>query len=255
MAIFSSLSATRKRMLLAVVCGVLAALLIGLYAGDLQAQAASSRAAALAEYGGERVEVLVAARNIAAGETLSADNATMQPWLADLLPDGAFTAADAAYGQVVNAPVYRNEPLAKAKIADGSQRLEVPEGLCALSIPVSDEMAVGGAIVIGSAVNVYAVGDTVVSLVAANVLVLESSNGYGDSGSADAAGGFFAANSRAALKWVTLAVRPEMVSELLAAARDKNLSLILPGENTYVSGSSVLDGTTSASAGGAGEGQ
>ena len=226
MAIFKSLSASRKRLLLAVTCGVLAALLISVYVSGLQAQAASSRNAVLAEYGGDMVDVLVAARDIAAGETLSAENATMQPWLAELLPGGAFTQPEQAYGQSLSVPVYPNEPLLQAKISSSEHQLEVPDGLCALSIPVTDEMAVGGAIAAGSAVDVYAVGDVAVSLVAAGVMVLESSNAAGE-----AATGLFDSSARAALKWVTLAVRSEMVSELLAAARDKNLSLVLPGQN------------------------
>ncbi|MDR3136865.1 MAG: Flp pilus assembly protein CpaB [Coriobacteriales bacterium] len=227
MMLLSSLTAARKRLILAVCCGVAAALLIGVYTGDLKAQAAFSRNAAIGEYGGDQVEVLVAARDIAVGETLSADNATLQLWLADLLPTGTFTTPEAAYGQSVCVPVYKNEPIMEAKIATSGQKLEVPEGLCALSVPVSDEMAIGGALVAGSAVDVYAIGESVVSLVASDVLVLEASNGYGDEGSA----GFFSSSSRATLKWATLAVQPAMVSELLAASRDKNLSLVLPGEN------------------------
>jgi pilus assembly protein CpaB len=229
------LSSSKKRLVLAVGCGVLAAILVAVYTGDLQAQAAQQRQSVLANYGGEQVEVLVATRDIVAGETLDANNCAMQPWLADLLPVGAFTSPDDAFGKQLSVPVLRNEPLVAAKIGNTAEQIAVPEGLYALSIPVEDVSAVGGAIVPGTAVDVYATGATAVQLVASDVMVLESSNGYGsatlsDSGSGSAAV-FGGSNSRVALKWVTLAVNPNKVAELLAAARDKNLSLVLPGEN------------------------
>ncbi|MDR2671946.1 MAG: Flp pilus assembly protein CpaB [Coriobacteriales bacterium] len=233
MASITMLTTPKRRLLVAAACGLVAALLITFYTSGLEAQATQVRDSALAEYGGTRIEVLTVTRDVAAGESITSENATMQPWLANLLPEGAFTSPDAAYGQAVSMPIYKNEPVLSTKLTDQTRQIEVPDGLCALSIPVTDEMAVGGALVPGSAVDVYAIGAHVVSLVVADVLVLESSNGYGAAASSTSSSpSLFGSGSRTALKWVTLAVQPEMVTELLTVARDKNLSLVLPGLNT-----------------------
>ncbi|MDR2714787.1 MAG: Flp pilus assembly protein CpaB [Coriobacteriales bacterium] len=229
------MSSSKKRLLMAVACGVVAAGLLLLYAGDVRAQAASSRAQALASYGGEQVEVLVATRDIAAGETLDASNASFEVWLADLLPVGAVLDTAEAFGKTTAVPFLKNEPIVLAKLGEGATQIVVPDGLCAVSIPSDDVQAIGGALGSGMLVDIYAVGSTAVSLVAQNVLVLETSNGFG-AGSvgsgASASGSLFGGSSaRAPLKWVTVAVDAQTVQELLVAARERNLALVLPGND------------------------
>lgn len=233
MAITRRLTSAKKRLVLAIAAGALAALLMFMYAGSLEEKARSMQNAAIEEYGGDRTEVLVATRNILAGEELSADNTTMMPWLSGLLPQGAITNSGDAYGHTIAFPVWANEPLIQAKLGSGDEMIQVPEGLSAVCIPVSDDMAVGGSILPGSSVDVYAIGASQVSLVLSDVLVLETSNGLGGQKAADSseAGVVLGGSSRAALKWVTLAVQDQTVAELLSAARDSKLSLILPGQN------------------------
>ena len=227
------MTSSRKRLIAAVCCGMVAALLLMFYAGDVRAQAASSRAQALADYGGEQVEVLVASRDIAAGETLDASNVSVQIWLADLLPAGVARNTADVFGKTTAVALLRNEPIVMAKLGERASQLTVPDGLCALSVPTDDVQAVGGALVPGAAVDVYAVGSVGVMLVAQDVLVLETSNGFGTAVTNTGSGSslFGASTSRAPLKWVTLAVSANSVQELLAAARDKRLFLVLPGED------------------------
>lgn len=237
------INSTKKRLFLAILAGAAAALLMFFYAGSLEAQASSAQSAAIAEYGGSRTEVLVATRNLVAGEELNVENATMMPWLADLLPQGAVTSPEEAYGMTLTVPVWANEPILVVKLGTGEELVQVPDGLSAVSIPISDDMAIGGSLLPGSSVDVYAIGTTQVRLVVADVLVLEASNGAqsGQSNDRQQAGIVLGSSSRAALKWVTLAVGDEMIAELLSAARDNTLSLVLPGQNagaalTYNSG-------------------
>ena len=246
MAIARNLGPAKKRLILAILAGVMAALLMFFYAGSLEAQAHSAQSAAMSEYGGSQVEVLVATRNILVGEELNAENAVMMPWLADLLPQGAITNASEAYGATLSIPVWAHEPVLSVKLGGADELIQVPDGLSAISIPISDDMAVGGSLLPGSSVDVYAIGANQVSLVIADVLVLEASNGVGG-GRADSeeqANVVLGNSSRAALKWVTLAVSDESVAELLSAARDNKLSLVLPGQNA----GAVLEQSTTAEA-------
>jgi pilus assembly protein CpaB len=240
------MSSSRKRLLAALCCGIAAALLLMWYAHDVRAQASLSRAQALATYGGEQIEVAVATRDIAAGETLDAANVSLQLWLADLLPAGVVCNTTEVFGKTTSVALLKNEPVVRAKLGEAFAKLTVPEGLCALSVPVDDVQAVGGALVPGTAVDVYAVGATGVALVVQDVLVLETSNGFGISATGTGSGAFGASSARASLKWVTLAVAPRNVQDLLSAARDKHLFLVLPGEDVVRGSASV--GTVSDSA-------
>ena len=233
MAALRKLTTTQKRLALAILAGLLAACLMFLYAGNLEAEAQLAQSTAMREYGGPRTEVLVATRNVLAGEELNADNATMKPWLSDLLPQGAVTSPEEAYGMTLTTPLWANEPVLLAKLGTADRLIQVPDGLSAVSIPISDDMAVGGSILPGSSVDVYAIGATQVRLVIADVLVLEASNGIGtgEVAAREQAGVVLGNSSRAALKWVTLAVSDETIAELLSAARDNTISLVLPGQN------------------------
>jgi pilus assembly protein CpaB len=203
---------------------------MALYASGVHAEAAESREQALASYGGEQVEVFVATRDIAVGETLSADNVSRQLWLSDLLPLGALGTSDEVFGQVVAVGLLRNEPVVAAKLGLVAAPVSIPEGYCAVTIPTDDVLAVGGAISAGSVVMIYAAGPQTVELLAEEVLILATSNGA--QAEDTSGGGLFASSSgsaRVALSWVTLAVEPHRVQELIAASRDKSLYLVLPG--------------------------
>jgi pilus assembly protein CpaB len=232
MAVKRRLASSKKRLILAVGAGVAAALLMFLYAGNLEAQARAAQSATLEEYGGAQTTVLVASRDLLAGEEVSVDNAVMMPWLSDLLPQGAITNPDEAYGKTLSVPLWANEPLLASKLGVGEEPVRVPDDLSAVCIPISDDRAVGGSLSPGSSVDVYAIGSSQVRLVLADVLVLEASNGRGSGQAAlDETDVTLSGSSRSALKWVTLAVSDEAIPELLSAARDSTLSLVLPGRN------------------------
>ena len=228
------MTSSKKRFIAAVGCGMIAALLFGFYANNLHAQAMSSRSQALADYGGEQVEVLVATRDIAAGETLDESNVSYQMWLADLLPIGVARDTAEVFGKTTAVGILRNEPIAVAKLGEGVAQIIVPDELCAVSLTADDVQAVGGALAPGMTVDIYAVGATSVTLVAQDVLILETSNSYGTATTSTSSGSsslFGGSSSRASLKWVTVAVDAKTVQELLAASREKNLCLVLPGSD------------------------
>lgn len=96
--------------------------------------------------------------------------------------------------------------------AQGNQ-LVVPEGLCAVSVPAKDVQTVGGSLVAGMEADLYMIGPSGSSLLASRVPVLA----VGREGAAS--------NS----SWVTVAVRPSLVHELVQAAQSYVLYFALPG--------------------------
>jgi pilus assembly protein CpaB len=219
---------TRKRLILALICGIAAAVAIVWYAADVRAEATRAREEALVSYGGEQVEVYTALRDIAVGEMLSSENVSPRTWLSDLLPAGALGNQDEVLGQTATVALMKNEPVLAEKLGTLAGPVSVPEGLCAVSIPSEDVLAVGGAIQAGSFVTVYAADATVVELIAEEVLILETSNGA-RALSGEASGLFGSTAARSQLSWVTLAVEPDTAQELIAASRSRDLHLVLPG--------------------------
>jgi pilus assembly protein CpaB len=217
----------RKRVIVSVFCGLLAAALMAVYASSTQKLISQSRSQNLEAYGGEQVEVFIASRNIAAGEKLTHNNVTKRLWLADLLPAGAMGEESDVIGQILGVALLANEPVVSTKLGSDADRISVPEGYCAVSIPTSDVLAVGGTIGAGSVIAIYAADRDTVRLLAAEVLVLDTSGSGYQSNRQNSllAGGSY----RQPLAWVTLSIREDMVEEIIAASRSVNLYLVLPG--------------------------
>jgi len=217
----------RKKTIISIISGLLAAALMGLYANTVVSSAADSYTKTLDTYGGEQIEVFVATRNIVAGERLTTSNVEKRTWLAELLPAGALTSAEDVIGQTLAIPLFTNEPVTSSKIGNAVAPINIPDGHCAVSIPTNDVLAVGGAISAGSRIAIYAADKDAVELLAADVLVLETSNS--NSASKEPNGMFGSGRQQPALTWVTLAVEEDMVEEIIAASRTMNLYLVLPG--------------------------
>lgn len=94
-----------RRIAISLVAGVLAAALCMVYGSSIRSQAEQAQAETLAKYGGDRVEVCVAARDIDAGETLDETNVITQEWLASLLPRDAATELRQVRGDVTTSRI------------------------------------------------------------------------------------------------------------------------------------------------------
>ena len=97
-----------KRIAISLVAGVLAAALCMVYGSSIRSQAERAQAETLAKYGGDRVEVCVAARDIDAGETLDETNVITQEWLASQLPRDAATELRQVRGDVTTSRIPKN---------------------------------------------------------------------------------------------------------------------------------------------------
>lgn len=202
----------KARVIVAVACGLLAAVMMVAYMSSVKEEAAGERDRALERYGGETVTVCVASRAIAAGEVFSERNVSELEWLVDLLPEGALAQADEVLGKTAACAIAQNTPLAAVHVAAVGQALGVPQGKVALSVPCSNDSAVGGELPAGSVVDVYVVGDGSARPAAQGIEVLKTNvtSGVGS------------------LSWAILAVDPDQVEALVGLAATQKLYLTLP---------------------------
>ena len=210
----------RSRTLVAgLACALGCAACVGMFLMQVGDQAEAARAEALSRYGGDQLEVCVARRDIAPGETIDEGAVGMGLWVADLLPDGVITTRAEAVGRQASAAILKGEALTVRRIGAGEAlSLDIPEGLAAVSVPAREVQAVGGALQAGMRADVYATGASSTELLVPRALVVATST---DISGALASG---------AIEWVTLAVAPSAVQELVAAAQNLEIYFVLPTE-------------------------
>lgn len=202
-----------KRIALSAIAGVAAMVIAFLAITGARQEAARKEREVLERYGGELISVCVSSRDIDPGEKIDEGNTVVIEWVPSLLPDGTVTSLSDVAGRVATARIPAHAPLAEAYFERGEGAIEVPRGMVAVSIASDPEHALGGALKKGEKVDVYVQGDsladklTSAEVIDSNVL----SSGGGD------------------VQWVTLAVRPSAVRELLAATSRGMVSLTAPG--------------------------
>ncbi len=210
------LMARRNKSLVAgLICGLCCVACVGVYVAQVDAQASAVRAEALSRYGGDQLEVCVARRDVSAGEVLDDASVETKMWVAALLPEGALTSKVEAVGKQVGSSILAGEVISSKRFEAADSMIEVPDGLSAVSVPAREVQAVGGALVPGMRADVYAVGSTSTSKLVAGALVIATS--------ASEAG-----LSSGSTAWVTLAVPPSAVEELVSAAQNLELYFVLP---------------------------
>ncbi|MDM8300466.1 Flp pilus assembly protein CpaB [Collinsella tanakaei] len=204
----------RTRIAISALCGVAAAALALSYASSVRSEAERMRRETLESYGGDLVAVCVATRDIEPGDTLDESNVAVEEWVASLLPPDAVTSLADVAGKVATSRIPQRAVLCPAYVEARAGDLEVPDGCVAVSVASDAEHAVGGALARGDAVDVYVSKDAVADrLTSARVL---------DTSALATGGG--------EVSWVTLAVEPSCVQELLAAMSLGQVTLVVPGE-------------------------
>ena len=214
-----ALSKNKRTNIICIVAGVVCAICVFLYTQTVRTSAEASRMEAMSRYGGEQIEVCVAKRDIAAGETVDSSCFEIKMWLADLLPQNAARTGNEVLGKQATSSILSGEVISTKRFQDLAVSLEVPAGLSAVSVPAKDVSAVGGALKAGMHIDVYATGNTSTTLIAHNVLLLATSSSFNEN------------SSSSSVTWVTLAVSPDKVQELVAASQTTTLYFVLPSED------------------------
>lgn len=221
-----------------IACGAVCAVCVIMFMQSVRGEAEAARAEALARYGGEQLEVCVAKHDIAAGQMIESDDIELKMWVADLLPAESARSIEEVQGRAPATPIMEGEVIVLKRFEGAEDPLDVPEGLAALSVPAEDVQAVGGSLSAGAAADLYSVGGTSTTLLARDVQVLATSASGSEGTSVE-------------LAWVTLAVAPESVQEIIDASQRSELYFVLPaakGEEVGTSsdGEWSLEGSSSA---------
>jgi len=229
----------RKRMMIALGCALLTALLLGLFMQSNATAADRSQRALLKRYGGQSVEVLVASKDLSSGTLLDSGVLKTQSWPATLLPEGALLARDRAtvLGKRTTAWVPRGEPLLRKRVLQTTARLDgLAAGLSAVTISTDAVHALGGELVCGMRVTLMGAGVSgVVAPLASDIEVLSSSTSsratQPDPSSSGA--GIFGTSGTSDINWVTLAVPTPQAAQVISAAQAGKLWLVLQNEGAH----------------------
>lgn len=214
----------RVRVVLALACAALAVFASHAYAEDVRRQEAQLRQETLERYGGEVVSLVVATHQLEAGETLTEADVSLKEWVSELAPEGALMSLDEALGGVPCAPVAKGQVLTKLTLTTSASSLEIPSGMVAVSLSLTDKLALISGVDAGSRVFAYRVTDDGVQLVSSRVTVVSvTSEGSALSSSKD----------------VTVAARPADIPALLEAAAEGTLRLVVPASNVTAASAGV----------------
>ena len=224
-----------KNLVVGLICGVACMAAVFFYVQDAQAALDEQRAEVLAKYGGSQVEVYVASRDIVQGSKADGSNAEKKLWAVELLPEGAVTDLSQISGSSAQSTVFKGEVLVQRRFEEQSvQALQVPDGMCAISVPAKPVSAVGGSVSAGTRVNVYSTSATSTDLIAQNIQVLSTSSSSQSSGKSDSN-----------VSWITLATTAAQVTELIAASNAGELYFTLPSEDFAATSSESSGGAAS----------
>lgn len=227
----------RTRLVVSGALALLAAAACALYGQQVRDEAQRVRAEALERYGGEVVRLVVATEGLEAGDVVSRANVAEREWIADLAPQGAVTGLDAVLGSEVTVPAAAGAPLISLNFRERADAVEVPEGMVAISVAVTDDLGLPRSVEAGSALSAYEVADDGVRLITGGVEVVEAPV---DTGGLVTSGE------------LTVAVAPEDVASVLAASASGALRLALPSEEAAALPEEQVQAPTEVSAGDAG---
>ena len=212
--------------------GAMAAVLAWGAIHSARSDAEAAKREAAARYGGDLVGVCVAKHAIDPGEKIDEGNTEVLEWVSTMLPEDAVTSLSKVAGRVATSHIPAHTPLAEAYFERADSALEVPRGKVAVSVASDAEHAVGGVLARGQEVDVYASKDSVANKLMSAEVVDTSS----------------LAENGGDLTWVTLAVRPNAVRELLAAASRGMVTLAVSNEPDSGKESDKADGEGGAGA-------
>ncbi len=202
----------RWSIVLALGCGLACAIAVGQFLGHIENQTNEARAEAMERYGGEQTQVIVATADIAPGEEITASNTAAKMWLVEMLPDQAVSERNQIAGLKATTEIKSGEVLNLSRFKEEEEKkTSIPQGLCGVGVEVQDSQTASAALEQGSYVDVYAVSQDSVKRICIKAPVISSENSSGHA------------------YWVTLAVKPSQVQEVLAASKNASLYLVLPG--------------------------
>jgi pilus assembly protein CpaB len=144
----------KRRLVFFAITAVIAMLIVMLINGALRTKQATIEALQH-----DRVEIVVAARDLSPGSVLDATSLRMVAWPRDSLPPGAFGDAHQLAGEVVKQSVIQNQPIVAQMLLErgktgGVLPFLITNGMRAMSIPVTPVSDMAGMILPHTRVDV-----------------------------------------------------------------------------------------------------
>lgn len=200
---------------LAVICGIAAATLAVQYVQRLPPQLVQAPTR----------QVAVALKDLPVGSMLRAEDVRLVRWPEEALPPGYYASVNDVVGRGLTTPIRANEPLMAGKLAGkgegGGLPVLIPDGMRALSVSVSQVIAVAGFVIPGSRVDVLLTidkdGDPETRLFMQNMTVLAANQSIVQ----DSTG------KPQNVSIVTFLVDPDQAEKLTLATREGSIQLVL----------------------------
>lgn len=200
---------------LAVICGIAAATLAVQYVQRLPPQLVQAPTR----------QVAVALKDLPVGSMLRAEDVRLVRWPEEALPPGYYASVNDVVGRGLTIPVRANEPLMAGKLAGkgegGGLPVLIPDGMRALSVSVSQVIAVAGFVIPGSRVDVLLTidkeGDPETRLFMQNMTVLAANQSIVQ----DTTG------KPQNVSIVTFLVDPDQAEKLTLATREGSIQFVL----------------------------
>ncbi len=205
----------RFRVILSIACAFLACLCAVAYANSEKADSEQARTEALKKYGSEITQVVVATRNLDAGESLANTNCEARDWIVDFIPHDAITDMSEAHGAVLTSPVSEGTPITKTALQKSGESLAIPLGYVAMSIALTEKTGITQNVEVGAHLAAYKIQDGATRLLSNEVQVLstpKTAQGTKDSS-------------------ITLAVPALHIASVMSAYADSTLKLVQPADD------------------------
>src|SRR2546423_1951873 len=213
-----------KRLILAltgaVICGLLAVMLVTRYLASVQ------------NYARDLNNVVVAKSEISLGAKITAEQLTLLPMPNGSVPEGVFRKMEEAVGRVAVIPIGVREPITNSKLAPAGMgaglQAVIPEGYRAMTVKVDEVVGVSGFVMPGSYVDVVAVIVPVATSAAAqgpiSKIVLQNIKVLASGAKIDSPDD---QRQPTTVNAVTLLVTPDQAEKLVLAANESKLQLVM----------------------------
>ncbi len=211
----------KKQTVSAILSGFVCALCVFLYIQSIEADLARTQEDLLEKFGSDVRRVCVVTQDVGIGDVLTKQNSQVMEYPEDFIPDDSIQCLNEVEYRTVTAPIFKGEIVTTRHFEQvDKKKLVVPAGMVAVSVPAKDVEAVGGIVSAGARVDVYSTATQGTDLLIKDALVLDTSMKQTST-----------QNSLSEnLAWLTLAVEPDAVEELITASHKSELYFVIKSE-------------------------
>lgn len=204
---------TRFRIIFALACCVLSAILLYSYTERITSAANEARAEAVAAYGGEVVQLAVATRTLDPGDVVQPGDVELRDWAAELAPVEAYTSVDDILGLELTSVVAKGSVLSSLHFREATDLAEIPSNNVAYTISANDRLGISRSVARGTKLCAYKADTDGVHLIAKDISVLSGASTAKNAGQSTQ---------------ITLAIPIEWASAVIEAATVGDLRLVEP---------------------------